>query len=88
MEIRKPRLAEAGWPAVSATMERILLWEGCEMGSQLSPGFEAPGFCDLKLEVSQPTVAQSCPTLCRILQARILEWGSLSLLQGIFPTQG
>ena len=23
-----------------------------------------------------------------ILQARILEWGSLSLLQGIFPTQG
>ena len=42
-------------------------------------------------------VAQSCLTLCylmdytvhRILQARILEWvGSLSLLQGIFPTQG
>ena len=41
-------------------------------------------------------VAQSCPTLCHpmdygvheILQARILEWGSPSLLQGIFPTQG
>ena len=49
-------------------------------------------------------VTQSCPTLCNpmdytihgILQARILEWvpfpntgvGSLSLLQGIFPTQG
>ena len=43
-------------------------------------------------------VAQSCPTLSdlldcivhRILQARILgtEMGSLSLLQGIFPTQG
>ena len=41
-------------------------------------------------------VAHSCLTLCRpmvytvqgILQARILEWGSLSLLQGIFPTQG
>ena len=41
-------------------------------------------------------VAQSCLTLCHpmdytvhgILQARILEWGSLSLLQGIFPTQG
>ena len=40
-------------------------------------------------------VAQSCPTLCDpidytvhgILQARILV-GSLSLLQGIFPTQG
>ena len=40
-------------------------------------------------------VTQSCPTLCDlidyivhgILQARILEWG-LSLLQGIFPTQG
>ena len=46
-------------------------------------------------------VAQLCPTLCNpmdwglpgfsvpeILQARILEWGSHSLLQGIFPTQG
>ena len=41
-------------------------------------------------------VAQSCPTLCNpmdytvpgVLQARILEWVSLSLLQGIFPTQG
>ena len=42
-------------------------------------------------------VTQSCLTLCDpmdftvrgILQARILEWvGSLSLLQGIFPTQG
>ena len=41
-------------------------------------------------------VAQSCSTLCNpmhctvhgILQARILEWVSLSLLQGIFPTQG
>ena len=40
-------------------------------------------------------VTQSCPTLCdpmeytvhRILQARILEWVALSLLQGIFPTQ-
>ena len=40
-------------------------------------------------------VAQSCLTLCHpmdctvhgILQARILDWvGSLSLLQGIFPT--
>ena len=42
-------------------------------------------------------VAQSSPTLCDpidytvhgILQTRILEWvASLSLLQGIFPTQG
>ena len=41
-------------------------------------------------------VAQSCPTLCNpmdytvygILQARFLEWVALSLLQGIFPTQG
>ena len=39
---------------------------------------------------------QSCPTVCDpmdytvhgILQARTLEWVSLSLLQGIFPTQG
>ena len=38
-------------------------------------------------------VAQSCPTLCDpvdctvhgILQARLLEWVDLSLLQGIFP---
>ena len=41
-------------------------------------------------------VTRSCPTLCDhldftvhgILQARILEWVSLSFLQGIFPTQG
>ena len=41
-------------------------------------------------------VAQSCPTLCHpmdyrvhgILQAKITGLGSLSLLQGIFPTQG
>ena len=42
-------------------------------------------------------VSQLCPTLCDpvdytfhgILQTRIREWvGSLSLLQGIFPTQG
>ena len=41
-------------------------------------------------------VAQSCPTLCDpmdytvqgILQPSILELGSFSLLQGIFPTQG
>ena len=41
-------------------------------------------------------VAQLCLTLCNptdytvhgILQARILEWIALSLLQGIFPTQG
>ena len=46
-------------------------------------------------------VTQSCPNLCNpkecslagssvrgILQARILEWVALSLLQGIFPTQG
>ena len=41
-------------------------------------------------------VAESCPPLCNpmdytvygILQARILEWVALALLQGIFPTQG
>ena len=35
-------------------------------------------------------VAQWCLTLWvhGIFQAKILEWGSLSLLQGIFPTQG
>ena len=46
-------------------------------------------------------VTQLCPTLCDpmdssppgssvhgILQARILEWLAISLLQGIFPTQG
>ena len=41
-------------------------------------------------------VAQSCPTLCNpmdckvhgILQARITNMGSLSLLQGVFPIQG
>ena len=42
------------------------------------------------------SVAQLCPTLCDlmdhtvhgVLQTRILEWVSLSLLQGIFSTQG
>ena len=46
--------------------------------------------------MSEVKVTQSCPTLCHpmdytvhgILQASILEWLSLSLLQGIFPTQG
>ena len=47
----------------------------------------------LKVKVQ---ATQSCPSLCNpmdytahgIFQARILEWvGSLSLLQGIFPTQ-
>ena len=45
---------------------------------------------------SEVKVAHSYPTLCDpmeytvhgILQTRILEWGSLSLLQGIFLTQG
>ena len=48
------------------------------------------------LSLLKVKVAQSCPTLCDpmdyavhgILQARILEWLSLSLLQGIVPTQG
>ena len=54
---------------------------------------EPPGRPFISLKVK---VAQSCPTLCDpmdytvhgILQARIMELGSLSLLQGIFPTQG
>ena len=41
-------------------------------------------------------VTQSCPTLCHpmdytvhgILQARLLEWGSLPLLQGDLPNPG
>ena len=45
---------------------------------------------------SEVKVAQLCPTLCDpmdstvhgILQARILKWVGLSLLTGIFPTQG
>ena len=49
----------------------------------------------LKFPYSEVKVTQSCPTLCNpvdytvhgILQARILERSSLSLLQGIFPTQ-
>ena len=51
----------------------------------------------LLLYIVKVKVTQSCLTLCDpmdytvhgILQARIREWaGSLSLLQGIFPTQG
>ena len=51
--------------------------------------------CDLKCEV---LVTQSCPSLCDPMNCRLLcAWnspgqntgvGSLSLLQGIFPTQG
>ena len=50
---------------------------------------------------SESEVAQSCPTLCDpmdcslpgsslhgILQARVLEWVAIFLLQGIFQTQG
>ena len=48
------------------------------------------------LMCSEVKVVQLCPTLCDlmdyrvhgILQVRILEWVSLSLFQGIFPTQG
>ena len=57
-------------------------------------GWVSPGrvYCVAWSEVK---VAQSCPTLCDpmdytvhgILQARILEWVGLSLLQGIFPTR-
>ena len=45
---------------------------------------------------SEVKVVQFCPTLCDptdytvlgILQARMLEWVAVPLLQGIFPTQG
>ena len=51
---------------------------------------------DLTSLWSEVKVTQSCLALCNpmnytvhgILQARILEWVSCSLLQGIFPTQG
>ena len=33
-------------------------------------------------------VAQSCPTLCNTMDYTVHAVGSLSLLQGIFPTQG
>ena len=52
-------------------------------------------------EKKKSEVSQSCPTLCDpigcslpgsslhgILQARVLEWVAIFLLQGIFPTQG
>ena len=48
----------------------------------------------LKISIVKSIIAQLCPALCNpmyytahgILLARMLEWGSLSLLQGIFPT--
>ena len=56
---------------------------------------------ELKNTKSESEVAQSCPTLCDpmdcslpgsslhgILQARVLEWDVIFLLQVIFPTQG
>ena len=60
-----------------------------------------PVYEDEKVKESESEVAQSCPTLCNpmnfsppgsslhgILQARVLEWVAIFLLQGIFPTQG
>ena len=52
------------------------------MGAQLSSAFQAPGFCDLKLEAAQSTVAQSCPALCRVLQARTPEWVAFPFSRG------
>ena len=60
-----------------------------------------PVYEDEKVKESESEVAQSCPTLCNpmncsppgsslhgILQARVLEWVAIFLLQGIFLTQG
>ena len=56
------------------------------------------GWCGAGLPAveNKVKVAESCPPLCSpmdymvygLLQARILEWVALPLLQGIFPTQG
>ena len=70
------------------------------LGFMGNTSFPCPFPCSVLLPSCAPAhrkvkVAQSCPTLCDsrdytvhgILQARILEW-VVSLLQGIFPTQG
>ena len=63
--------------------------------------FFNPYFLWCCLTYGESEVVQSCPTLCNpmdcslsgsslhgILQARVLEWVAIFLLQGIFPTQG
>ena len=60
-----------------------------------------PVYEDEKVKESESEVGQSCQTLCDpmdcslpgsslhgILQARVLEWVAIFLLQGIFLTQG
>ena len=62
---------------------------------------EVPERKKKEMTIEAMLVAQSCPTLCDpvdcsppgssvhgILQARILAWVAIALLQGIFPTQG
>ena len=68
-------------------------WAAVRVFTAEPPGkpFNYHSFMKVKVKV-----AWLCLTLCDpmdyivhgILQARILEWVSLSLLQGIFPTQG
>ena len=61
-----------------------------------SPPTECFNFVQINKHLLKGKVAQSCPALCDpmdytvhgILQVRILEWVAVSLLQGIFPTQG
>ena len=66
--------------------------------SSVSPGVHFRGSFLMSFQtLYESELAQSCPTLCDpmgcfsikgIFQARVLEWVAISLLQGIFPTQG
>ena len=78
----------------SQTRDRTCIpWAAVRVFTAEPPGkpFNYHSFMKVKVKV-----AWLCLTLCDpmdyivhgILQARILEWVSLSLLQGIFPTQG
>ena len=82
----------------SATLQDRKAWRLQCMGSQTAGHDWA---IDRQQDVLCCVVTQSCPALCNpvdgshqaplsmgTLQARVLEWASIFLLQGIFPTPG
>ena len=86
-----PVLTVASWPSYRFLRKQVR-WSGIPISWRI---FQFV-VIHTTYAVSIRSVTQSCPTLCHpmdyrvhgILQAKITGLGSLSLLQGIFPTQG
>ena len=87
---------------VESSRDQIIMDPGCRV-RQLrftQEGYHG-GFGEIRQVKAKVLVSQSCPTLCNpidcslpgssvhgILQASVLEWIAIFLLQGIFLTQG